>query len=87
MNNMGQRGIYDWSFADILAEGGFELWDLVQELGIDEALKRWAGVETGNDTKPDFWTENKKWIVPVGIGSAVLVGVLAFMPRKKRNGR
>lgn len=84
LKNMGQRGDYDWGFSEILAEGGVGLWDLVQELGLDEALKRWAGIGNGDDTRPDFWTENKKWIVPVGIGSAVLVTVLAFMPRRKK---
>lgn len=84
MYKMGQRGSYDFSVTDIMATGGQGLYDLIKEFGIDDALLRWAGLNNGEDTKPDFWTENKKWIVPAGIGSAVLVGVLALMPRRKK---
>lgn len=84
MQNMGQRGSYDFSFSDIMAEGGEGMVELAKTFGLDEALKRWVG---GEDTKSDFWTENKKWIVPAGIGTAVLVGVLAFMPKRRRNGK
>lgn len=82
MYKMGQRGTYDWSFGEIINEGGLELWDMVQELGLDEALARWIEGKNGNGT--DWWTKNKKWVIPVGIGSGVLLTVVAFIRTRKK---
>jgi hypothetical protein len=79
----------DWGMEDIVQEGKEGIIDTAKTLGVDKVLRIFnnEASETDKKKKPDFWTDNKKWIIPAGIGTGALVVVALAMAagtKKKR---
>ncbi len=71
------------------------LVDFATDMGIDKLLRKYNKEDTPTDTRgkkeradvtPDFWVENKKWIIPAGIGTGVLavLGIAMAATKKKK---
>lgn len=56
--------------------------EAAEAFGIGDILKQIAGVEP--DPEPNFWRDNKNWLVPTGIGMGALtiIGVAAVATKK-----
>lgn len=48
---------------------------IAKQLGIDDILRRLNNEDDGNQ-KPNFWTENKNWLLPSLIGGGALFTVI-----------
>lgn len=73
------------------------LVDFAEDLGLDKVLRKFnnedtpttttptTGKKERDDVTPSFWIDNKKWIIPTGIGTGVLavLGIAMAATKKK----